>query len=207
MRLALRRHRQPVVSREIAGLEGHVHQTAATVGQLDRKNVLERRPGKATLRERTPAQDEQTAAALGDEVRDHPKLVAREEVAFDVGHDHRVVGVELIAPRGHPARQPARPAGVRLHEERVLAVGVLALARHRIDIESGIGAPRASHESVLETWRAGDDEEMALAPRRAHEHAARVVLRDRLGVIGGNLRGVDRRPGRIRRDREHLVER
>ena len=74
------------------------------------------------------AEDEQAAAALGDEVGRHRELRAREEVGLDVGDDERVVGEQLLALRGEAAGQRRRAAGARLDEERVLAVAVLALA-------------------------------------------------------------------------------
>ena len=122
----------------VAGVSDGAHEAAAAIVQLHRQHFFERRAGQAALRERAAAEHEQAAAALGDEVGRHRELRAREEVAFDVRDDQRVVGdTAARAVRGKAGGERRRAAATRLHEERVLAVAVLALARHRVDFEPG----------------------------------------------------------------------
>jgi hypothetical protein len=92
-----------------------------------------------------------------------------------------------------------------LDEEGVLAVAVLALPRHRVDLEAGIERERALREAVLEPRRALDHQHAPLPAGRIHEHAARVVLDDRLRFVRGNLGGVHRWRREIRRHDERRV--
>ena len=112
----------------------------------------------------------------------------------------------VLAARGKSAGQRRGPGGVGLDQKRVAAVRILALPHHRIDLEAGVGRPRAPHERVLEPRRSLDDEQPALSSGRADEHAARVVLGDRLAVAGRDLHGIHRRPLRVGEDGEALLD-
>src|SRR6185295_19775966 len=102
----------------------------------------------------------------------------------------------LLERRRKSARQAGGSIRSRLHEERVVTLAVLALAADGIDLEPGVARPRALQETVLEAGRALDDQQTAFRSRGVDEHAARVVLADRLGLVDGNLRGVYRRARR-----------
>ena len=79
---------------------------------------------------------------------------------LDVGEHERIVGEEVLGTRGVPAGQRIGPRLRRLDVKRVGTLLVLAFAHDRVDVEPGIAGPGAFQETVLETWRAFDEEHM-----------------------------------------------
>ena len=154
---------------------------AAPIVELHRQHFFERRARQAALRERSAAEHQQAAAALGDEVGGHRQLRAREEIAFDVGDDERVVGVQIFAARRKSARQRRGAAAAGLDEEtcpgRRRSCPCASPSRSRgpdrppsarvMKLCSNPGAPSITQQP-------------ALAAGGADEHAAAVVLGDRL---------------------------
>ncbi len=126
------------------------------------------RPGRAA--QGSPADDQEAAAALGNEISHHRQLRALEKVALDVGDDEGVVRVQILAARRETPGQGRGTRGGGLHEERVLPIAVLSLAADRVELQARVGRPRALHEAVLEPRRALDDQDPALAAGRIDEH-------------------------------------
>ena len=100
MVLALRRDNQFVVHRRVARRGRGTDHAASPIVELYRQRVLERRPDQSACVERSAAEDEQAAAALGDEVGGHGQLGAGEGVGLDIGNDERIVRVEVLAASG-----------------------------------------------------------------------------------------------------------
>ena len=64
-------------------------------------DFLDGRPGPATLSKgAASAEHQQTAAAVGDEVRDHLKLIVREERGLHAPENQRAIPVQLLATGG-----------------------------------------------------------------------------------------------------------
>ena len=180
---------------------------AAAVVELEREHSFERRAEKPLVRERAATQHQQPAPANRHEVRDQRELGPREDVAFDVGDQQGVVREERLSCRRKARDQRLGAAATRLHQKRVLARVVLPLPHDRVDLETGVGGERAREETVLVAGRALQREHAAPAPRRADQHAARVVLDHRLAGLRGQLGGVDRGVQRIGRHGERLIHR
>ena len=94
------------------------------------RRLLERGAGEALAIERSRAEHEQAAAALGDEIAGQLELLAREEVGLDVAEDHAVIREQLRPLERIAARQRRHPRRIGLHVERIPPIVVLALADH-----------------------------------------------------------------------------
>src|SRR5205823_3968885 len=86
------------------------HAAAARV-ELYREHGFERRTDQPSLRQRTATRDEQTASALGDEVRHHRELRAGKKLSFDIRHHDGVVREEVVAPQRKSRRERLRAVG------------------------------------------------------------------------------------------------
>ena len=97
----------------------------------DRQHVGDRRAGVAALRERArAAEHQQPAAALLDEVRDHPQLVAGERAGLDAAENQAAVREQLLARLREAAEQLI---GIVDAEAQVLVVGG-ALQRDQLQV-------------------------------------------------------------------------
>ena len=180
---------------------------AAPIVQFHRQDVLERRAGQAALRERSSADDQQAAAAFGDEVGGHRQLRAREEIALDVGDDQTVVRVQIFAARREAVRQRGRAGRCRLDEEGVLSLGILALAADRIDFQAG---SRAQARFMKLCSNPGAPS--MIRSRRLRPAGLTSTLRALFSATASDSSaGISTvytgRVHRIRRDREHLLDR
>ncbi len=176
---------------------GHPRHQRPAIRHVHRQHLVERRPGQTLLFERSAAEHQQPAAALGDEGRGALELSAAEERRFDVAEDHRVVGEQLGALLGESGRQCRRPRRRGLHEEGRPAVVGHALAHHRIDVEAGVARQRPLQEGVLVAGGALHQQQPAPPARRLDQHAAGVVLAGNLARRHRHRHLVDGRRGRI----------
>ena len=158
-------HQHGVVRRRLPEAARARGKPAAAIVQLDRQHFFERRAEQPLVRKRTAAQHQQAAAALADEVRHQRELRAREEVAFDVGDEDASYAYSASRVAGNPETSDVGPAAAGLHEERVLAGFVLALADDGVDLEARIGGQRARQETVLVAGRALQREDAAARGR------------------------------------------
>ena len=90
--------------------EEGVFTIAPRLADHDRQHVRDRGPGVPALGERpAAAEHQQPAAAVVDEVGDHPKLVGREVVRLDAAENEPPVLEQLGAGAGKAAGQVVRP--------------------------------------------------------------------------------------------------
>ena len=154
----------------------------------DRQHVGDRRSGVAALRERPrPAEHEQAAAALLDEVGNHAQLIAGEGAGLDAAENQPAVGKELLARLRESAEQVI---GIVDAEAEVFVVG-RPLQRHQPQV--GVVLHGAADELQLEA-RLPFEIEDALGPvADVDQRLAHVVLRHHLAGTRRDLEAEDPR--------------
>src|SRR5690606_37186387 len=115
-------------------------------GQLDGHEVGQRGAGVAAFRERPlAAEEEHAAAALVDELGDHPELFAREETRLDAADDEGAVLEEFLAGDRKPALEFLAVIDVQAEEL------VLGRPLQNDELQLFVVRDRPTHELDFET--------------------------------------------------------
>ncbi len=152
--------------------------------QCERQCVGHRRAAEAAFGQRAaPAEGNQRAAALVDEIRQHSQLRPGERRRLDVAENHRAVLEQFVAAGGKPAQQVERIIDV---EPQILVLGA---AQQAYQLQRAVTIECAPDKGKLRTWRPLEVEHL-LAPRPDPQQRFRlVVLRH---DFAGEWRGADR---------------
>ena len=162
--------------------------------EFDRQHFGDRRPGPSAFGERSPAAEhQQAAAALADEVGEHPQLLGRERRRFDAAEDQRAVLEQLVARLREAADQLFGAADV------LPVVLVLGGAQQADDLQVLVVLHGAADELVLGPRLALDVERLLDAVHHLDERVAVVVLRDLLVALSRDLEAEDARTRHRRR--------
>ncbi len=193
----------------------HEAEVAARLGpfgravEVDRQEIADRGPVIFAIDEGVgPAEHEQAAAALGDEVPDQGELVLAEEAGLEVVDDDRVVLVQLLGRLGEAVAQLGIVGRAQPVEHRLVrAVGALGVgvvepveegrgrpgpARLEVELGGPAGDPDQADELDLAVLGQGPAEELELpvGPAAQVEHPVRpapLVHHDQAGVVGQGL--------------------
>ena len=150
------------------GVAGHHH----------RHHVGERRSRIAAFGERTPAAEQQQAAAAHvHEVGKHRELIVREEARLDAAEDHRAVAEQLGARFREAGRQLV--GAVDVQAEKLVLGGPL----QRDELEVRVGFDGRANEAHLRARLALEIENLLTPVAHVDERLLRVVLRDLLAGL------------------------
>jgi hypothetical protein len=142
-----------------------------------------------SAKEWRPAQGQEAAPALGDELRDHAELVRGEEARLHAAQDEAAVLEELLARLGEPARQLVRVVHVQAQE---LVLRRALQADHLQVLVVGHGA---AEELQLEARLAFEVEDLLAAVHDLDGHVLLVVLAMGLAGLGRDAEAERAGPG------------
>ena len=146
--------------------------------------------GVAALAERArPAEHQQAAAALVDELGQHGQLVAGEGRRLDAAEHQAAILEQLVARLREAADELL---GVVDLEPQVLVVGG-ALQHHQLQLL--VVGQRPAQELHLEARLALEVEDLLAPIAHVDEHVAGVVLGQQLAGLRRHAEGEDARPG------------
>ena len=161
----------------------------------DRQGLADHGAGVAALAERArPAQHQQAAAALVDELAQHRQLVAGEGRRLDRAEHHAAVLEQLVAGLGEAADQLL---GVVDLEPQVLVVGG-ALQHDQLQLL--VVGERAAQELHLEARLALEVEDLLAAIADVDQRVAAVVLGQQLARLRRHAEAEHPRPRLGRRE-------
>ena len=145
--------------------------------ERDRQHLRQRRAAIAALGERRAAtQRHEPTAALAHELREHAKLVGREERRFDAAKDQPAIREELFTTG---RESTGEFEGVAHAEAQELLLGA---AQQRDELQRAVGRDRAAHEAELGTRLPFHIEDAIGASAHLDDAVRLVVLGDRLAV-------------------------
>ena len=150
--------------------------------ELDRQHFGDRRAGPAAFGKRpAAAEHQQAAAALADEVGQHPELIGRERRGLDAAEDDRAIREQLFARLREAADQLVGAADV---EPQVLVFG---RPLQDDDLQVLVVLDGAADELHFEARLALEVEHLLAAVGDLDERVAHVVLRDLFVGLRRNL--------------------